>query len=128
MGEEEDSDADEGDGDAEAKPINDNDARHPEFLARVSIDPSGKRPAPCFAFAKDGRYPFPSCKYSHNLEDIRRDQEMLKNKSVVCSIVNKEIMNVKILLVLLPSLRQELRELFREKNRAKRPFSEVRGL
>ena len=59
----------------EAEPVDDNDARQPEFLAGVSMDPTGKRPAPCFAFAKDGKCPFPNCKYSHNSEDIRRYQE-----------------------------------------------------
>ena len=51
---EEESDADQGDGDGEAEPVDDNDARQLEFLAGVSMDLTGKRPAPCFAFAKDG--------------------------------------------------------------------------
>ena len=68
---EEESDADQGDGNAEAEPVDDNDARQPEFLAGVSMDLAGKSPAPCFAFAKDGKFPFPNCKYSHNADDIR---------------------------------------------------------
>ena len=59
------------------------------------MDPTGKRPAPCFAFAKDGKCPFPNCKYSHNSEDISGYQEVLKNKSVVGAIVKKEIEKVK---------------------------------
>ena len=68
---ENESDADQGDEDAEAEPVVDNDARQPEFLAGVYLDPSGKRPAPWFAFANDGKCPFANCKYSHNADDIR---------------------------------------------------------
>ena len=92
---EEESDADQGDGDADAEPVDDNDAREPEFLAGVSMDPSDKRPPPCFAFAKDGKCPFVNCKYSHNADDIRVYQEMLKNKSVVENILKNNIYKAK---------------------------------
>ena len=59
---EEESNAGEGDGDCEAESVIDNDARQPDFLAGAPMDPAGKHPAPCIAFAKDGKCPFPNCK------------------------------------------------------------------
>ena len=84
---EEESNLGQGDGNSDAEPIDDNDARQPEFLAGISMDPSGKRPPPCFAFAKDGKCPFANCKYSHNADDIRAYQDLSRNKTVVGNIL-----------------------------------------
>ena len=53
----------------------------PEFLAGVSMDHTDKRPAPCFAFSKDGKCPFVNCKYSHNADKIRVYQKIFKKPS-----------------------------------------------
>ena len=47
-------DADRGDGDGETEPVDDKDACQREFLVGVSLDPTGKRPAPCFLLPRIG--------------------------------------------------------------------------
>ena len=35
------------------------------------MDPTGKRPPPCFEFANKGKCSFKDCKYSHDASDIK---------------------------------------------------------
>ena len=35
------------------------------------MDPTGKRPPPCFEYANKGKCPFKDCKYSHDAGDIK---------------------------------------------------------
>ena len=65
------------------------DVRHPIFLAGVSMDMTGKRPPPCYQFAREGECSFANCKYSHHPSDIKTYQELEKHKDILKGVFKK---------------------------------------
>jgi len=49
------------------------DSSEDDWLHGLSLDPEGKRPPPCWTFAKQGKCEFgDKCKFSHHPDDVKR--------------------------------------------------------
>ena len=81
--------ASEGDEEASASGDEGPEEAVPVFLAGISMDKTGKRPPPCYMFAKEGKCTFPNCKYSHHPSDIKMYLELDKHKDFLGSVVKK---------------------------------------